>query len=87
MVRIVLRNNASLRRRWVDSDVARLLGEKIVKGLNEREKIIVNYVIVHGSINVSQAQRLTEHNWPTSKKLLDKLVFKKVLTYVHTDNK
>ncbi len=86
MVRVVLKNNIAMRRKWVDSDVAAMLGERIVKNMTDKEKMVVNYTILHGSINVSQAQRLTEHNWHTSKKLLGRLTERGILRYVKRDD-
>jgi ATP-dependent DNA helicase RecG len=81
-VKVVLSNNIQFRRVWVDADVAHLIGAKIAAALTESEKIIINYMAVEGSISVSQASRRTEHNWPTSKKVLDGLVSKGLLRYI-----
>ncbi len=84
-VRVVLRNNIVLRKVWVDSDVAALIGTAIAKSLTDNEKQVLNFVAVHGTINVSQAQRLTGHNWHTSKKLLARLVEKGILRYIRRE--
>lgn len=85
-VQVTLRNNIAFRKRWVDSDVAALIGASITRSLSENEKIVLNYVVVHGSINVSEAGRLTGHNWPTSRKVLMGLVEKRILRYVHRES-
>lgn len=85
-VRVVLRNNIASRKAWIDSDIAAVLGAKLVSILSEKEKAVLNFVAVHNSINVSEAQRLTGHNWHTSKKLLTRLCEKGILHYEHRDD-
>ena len=82
IVRVVLRNSVALRRLWVDADVAKIIGESITGQLNEKEKIVANFVAVEHRITVSDAARRTGHNWHTAKKLLQGLVDKGVLDYV-----
>ena len=79
---VVLRNNIAIRKVWVDADVANLIGLAIANSLTENEKEIMNFVAVHGSINISQAQQLTRHTWHTARKLLQKLEQKGILAYV-----
>jgi hypothetical protein len=80
-VQVILRNNIAYRKRWIDSDVAAAVGANITKSLNENQKIVLNYVVVHGSVNASQTARLTGHNWHTSKKLLMGLTELGILDY------
>jgi DNA-binding MarR family transcriptional regulator len=82
-VRVVLRNNIANRKMWVDEDVAAVIGAKIASSLTENEKEVLNFVAVHEKINISEAQRLTGHNWGTSRKLLKRLEQKGILKYVH----
>jgi predicted HTH transcriptional regulator len=80
-VRVVLRNNIKLRRIWVDSDVSALVAAAIAKSLTENEKLILNFIAMHGSINVSDAQRLTGTYWKAAKEMLLTLERKKLLEY------
>ncbi len=82
-VRVVLRNNIAVRKAWVDSDVAAIIGAAIAATLSENEKQILNFVAIHQHIHVSEAQRLTAHNWHTSRKLLLRLCERGILEYVH----
>jgi len=81
-VRVVLRNNITARKVWVDADVASIIGAAIADSLSVSEKQVLNYVAVHGTINISQTQRLTGHAQLTSIKLLKALEQKGILTYV-----
>jgi ATP-dependent DNA helicase RecG len=80
-VRVVLRNNIKLRRIWVDSGVSAIVGAAIAKSLSENEKLILNFVAMHGSINVSDAQRLTGTYWKAAKQMLVALQQKRLLEY------
>lgn len=82
LVRVTLRNKVKQRRIWVDSDVALLLGAQVADLLSEGEKRCVNFCAENGSINVSQAQRLTGREWGTMRKVLMGLVEKKILDWV-----
>ena len=67
----------------MDTDVARIVGASVTSQLTTSEKIIVNFLIVSGKVNVSEAQRLTGHTWHTAKRVLDKLTRQGILEYVH----
>lgn len=82
-VRVVLRNNIKQRKIWIDAEVTALVAEKIVGELSDGEKRVINWVAENGSINVSQAQRLTDRSWPSANTLLKKLAQKSILTHVH----
>ena len=83
LVRVTLRNNEKQRRKWVDSDVAQLLGTQIASDLTEEEKRIINFCAENKKINVSDAQRITGRDWGTIKKVLLELEGKKILQHVH----
>jgi ATP-dependent DNA helicase RecG len=70
ILRVTLRNNIKQRKVWIDSDVGSLIGAAIAKDLNQDERRALNFVAEHGSISVSQLQRLTGRSWPSAKKLL-----------------
>ncbi len=82
-VLVVLRNNIKQRKVWVDSDVASLIGEKLAKTLSENEKRILNFAAEYGAISVSEAVRLTNSNWPATRKLLHKLTEMSLLIHSH----
>jgi ATP-dependent DNA helicase RecG len=82
-VRVTLKNNVKLRNMWVDADVSSLVGEALLKGLSEHERMAVNWIAEHGEINVSQLQRLTGRTWPSASKLLQGMVFKNILAFKH----
>jgi ATP-dependent DNA helicase RecG len=83
-VRVTLRNNIKLRKTWVDAEADSRLG-KIATQLGSQELRIVNYVAEHGSINVTQAQKLFPHNrrWHAVKKILNAMVEKGCLQHEH----
>lgn len=82
LVRVTLRNNANQRKMWVDADVASLLGEQAARKLSEHQKRFMKFVMEHGSINVSDAQRLTGLSWPAARKMLGKLVDMSILCHI-----
>jgi hypothetical protein len=73
-VRVTLRNNVKQRRFWIDSDVSKILGEAMVRNLSVEEKRVLNFVVEHGSINVSECLRLipTFPKWHAAKIMLEK---------------
>jgi ATP-dependent DNA helicase RecG len=84
-VRVTLRNSVKQRKVWVLADVNALIGEQLSKGLNEVEKLAVNFAAEHGRINVSQLQRLTGRSWPSASKCLRALGEKGVFEFHHRD--
>lgn len=73
LVRVRLRNNISHRKVFVDSDAAKIIGEKLLSSLDMNEKRVINYLAEYEKISVSDVQRLTQMTWPAAKKLLVKL--------------
>lgn len=82
-VRVTLRNNIAARKVFVDSDAAKLIGEAIFRTLSEDERQIINYLAEKGSINVSEAQRLTGRSWPYARKLMRRLHEKGIVDHSH----
>lgn len=81
VVRVTLRNDQSARKRASDRDVALHFGVELWKKLVEYEIRIAAYAFRNGTIQVSEAQRVTGRTWATSKKDLEKLVEKGVLIF------
>jgi ATP-dependent DNA helicase RecG len=70
-----LRNNVADRSNSLDSEAYKKLGEAIAFGLKPEERKIVNFVMQHGKMNVSDALRIMKTTrWHTAKHALDGLV-------------
>lgn len=82
VVRVTLMNDHETRKRATDRDVALHFGVEVWKTLQEHEVKIAAYAFRNGEIQVSEAQRLTGRTWATSKKDLDKLTRRGILTFV-----
>jgi ATP-dependent DNA helicase RecG len=80
-VRVTLRNDHQTRKRSTDRDVAAYCGVDTWKSLQDHEVQIVGYAFNNGQIQVAEAQRLTGRTWSTSKKDLDRLATKGLLTF------
>ncbi len=83
LVRVTLRNNIKQRKVWVDADVIDIIGRTIAQGLSEDQKRCINFVAEHGSISVSDAQRLTQKSWPAARRMLGNLVDREILLHEH----
>jgi len=81
MVRVTLHNNIKQRRVWVDREASEIIGASIMRGLSEDHKRAINFAAEHGSIGVSQLQRLTGMSWPTCKRMLKELAEKGILEH------
>lgn len=81
-VRVTLRNNVKGRVGWVDKDASDLIGESIFGSLDPHSRRIINFVAEHKRINISQAMRLIQKRWHTTKKLLMSLVERGILCHV-----
>lgn len=81
VVRVTLRNDHETRKRSSDKDVANYFGVDLWKKLAEHEIRIAGYAFHNGTIQVSEAQRLTGRTWSTSKKDLERLAAKGVLVF------
>lgn len=84
-VRATLRNDIANRQNSLDSEAYRQLGEALSLSLSPDERKIVNFVIEHGSINVSEALRILSTNiWHTAKTCLGRLEKRSILFHVST---
>lgn len=83
IVRVTLRNDIKHRRVWIDFDASTLVGEAKSKDLSQDEHRAINFVAEHGSINVSQFQRLTARSWKSAKRTLKKLADAEIFMHVH----
>jgi len=81
VVRVTLMNDHETRKRATDKDVALHFGVDLWKTLQDHEIRIAAYAFRNDTIQVSEAQRLTGRTWATSKKDLDRLTGKGVLTF------
>lgn len=83
LVRVTLRNNQAQRDVWIDKDASHLVGEAIFKTLSEKERRCINFAAEHGSINVSEAQRLIEEKtWHGARTVLKGLAQRGLFEYV-----
>lgn len=84
-VRVTLRNNFKLRKVWLDTEAARIIGPQW-KDLKQNELRIMNFVAEHHQINVTQAMRLisSPRKWQSVKKLLDDMTAKGLLVHHHS---
>lgn len=81
-VRVTLRNDHQNRKRATDKDVAAYCGVEKWQSLKEHEVQLIGYAFNNGTIQVAEAERLTKRRWNTSKKDLDRLVEKGLLTFI-----
>lgn len=82
IVRVILYNDHETRKRSSDRDVAEFFGVDNWRLMQEHEIKIAAYAYRNGSIQVSEAQRLTGRTWATSKKDLERLCRKSILKFV-----
>jgi ATP-dependent DNA helicase RecG len=75
-------NDHESRKRSTDRDVAQFFGVDVWRTLQDHEIKIVAYAFRNKEIQVSEAQRLTGRTWGTSKKDLERLTRKNLLTFV-----
>lgn len=80
-VRVTLKNKIEHRKVWVDSDAVEAVGQVIAATLSAHERRIINFIAEYGAISVSQTQRLIGRSWPSSKRLLDRLVDRGILDH------
>lgn len=82
IVRVTLKNDHETRKRSTDREVAVYFGVETWKTLQDHEIKIAAHAFRNGQIQVSEAQRLTGRTWATSKKDLERMVRKGLLTFV-----
>ncbi len=81
VVKVTLKNDQGSRKRASNKDVAVHFGVDVWKQLEEHEIKIAAYAYRNEVVQVSEASRLTGRTWATTKKDLDRLVKKGVLTF------
>lgn len=79
VVKVTLKNDQ--RSRASDRDVAAHFGVEMWKKLEEHEIKIAAHAFRNGTIQVSEAQRITGRTWASSKKDLERLVLKGVVVF------
>jgi ATP-dependent DNA helicase RecG len=78
-----LRNNVADRSNSLDSEAYKALGEAVSFGLTHEERKIVNYILMHGKMKVTDALRImSTTRWHTAKNSMDDLVRRGVLDHV-----
>ncbi|WP_109085211.1 ATP-binding protein [Azospirillum sp. TSH100] len=78
-VRVVLQNNISFRKQYIDKRAIDIIGHPVFSALNKKERMIVNYTVEHNQITVSDASRIVKGGWRQIKKMLDSLVSRDVM--------
>ena len=74
-VRVVLRNDEKQRSKYVDRDVAEIVGPELAHKLDESARRVVNFVAEYETINVQQAKDLLNlRDWHSARNRLLKLV-------------
>jgi ATP-dependent DNA helicase RecG len=81
VVKVTLKNDQETRSRASDKDVAMYFGVEVWRKLEEHEIKIAAYAYRNGTMQVSEAQRVTGRTWQTSKKDLERLAVKGVLVF------
>ena len=80
-VLVTMRNDVAHRKAFVDSDAAKMIGEDVFRGLDDEERLIINYAAERESMNITDAQRVIGRTWAFARKKLIGLVKKGVLKY------
>jgi ATP-dependent DNA helicase RecG len=83
LVKVTLRNNIKLRKVWVDSEAALVIGAELAKTLDPSELRAVNFIAENRMANSTQIARLLGRDWQTAQKMLVRLVGRGVLKHVH----
>ena len=84
-VTVTFKNEIANRTNSLDSEAYKVLGEALSFSLDDDEKKIVNYIIEHQRINVSDALRiLSTTYWHTAKAKLTRLVDRNILDFHST---
>lgn len=87
-VRVTLRNDIANRTNSLDGEAYKVLGEAVAFSLDPDERKILNYVVEHKRINVSDTLRiLATTRWHTAQKRLRRLRDRGILDYVTTGDR
>ena len=86
-MQVTLRNDVKQRKFFVDKDVTTILGESLARLLGSEERRVLNFVVEHGSINVSECLHLvpTLPKWHAAKRFLESMKEKGYLVHKHSD--
>jgi ATP-dependent DNA helicase RecG len=86
-VRVTLRNDVKQRKFFVDKDAANILGEALARSLSHEERRVVNFVVEHHGINVSECLHLipTLPKWHAAKRFLESMRARGLLVHKHSD--
>ena len=87
LVRVTLRNNIKHRQSWIDAAATAVVSPEIDRTLALVERQLINHVADYGTINTSQAVKLTGKRWPAAHRLLLKLHAKGILRHIHKPGK
>jgi ATP-dependent DNA helicase RecG len=82
-VRVTLKNDVEHRTEFIDTQAYLVLGEALIATLNAFDIRIINYVAEHGKINITEASRVANRRWHSTKKMLMSLVERGILDHVH----
>ena len=79
-VSVTLENDQEHRRQFVRTEAAASINPELYSRLTESEKIIVNYLADQDKLNVTDAGLVIGRDWRVTKKVLDALVDKKIIS-------
>ncbi|TXM71458.1 hypothetical protein FV218_15095 [Methylobacterium sp. WL69] len=79
-VSVTLENDQEHRRQFVRTEAAASINPELYATLTESEKIIVNYLADRDKLNVTDAGLVIAKDWRATKKVLDALVGKKIVS-------
>ncbi len=82
VVGVTLRNNIRQRRAWIEA-ASVILSPEIDLTLTTEERQIIQHVVEHGTINTTQAVRLTGRGWKSAHRLLLRLASRRILRHQH----
>ncbi len=86
VVRVTFRNDKRQRQTWIDSAASAIISPAIDKTLTEPERRVINHIAEHGTINASQAARVTGKGWKSAHKILLKLTTSGILRHHHRED-
>jgi ATP-dependent DNA helicase RecG len=84
VVRVVLRNDIRHRTATVESAQAiAVIGSDVYRSLDEAQRSVMDHAAAYGTVNTSQAVRITGRGWKTAHKILMDLVGRGLLRHEH----
>jgi len=79
LVSVTLENNLQHRKLYVRSEAAIGISPEVWASLSESERVIVNYLVDHERVNVTDAGRVIARDWRETKRILDGLQQKRII--------